>query len=96
MKVTWSPPAIQDRLSIWFWISSENHAAAIHMESLFDAAADRLANHPELGKPGEIPGSRELVVHESYRLVYEFDPQREEVEILTLSHTHRQWPPLKR
>ena len=33
--------------------------------------AARLADHPKLGRPGKIQGTRELVPHESYRLVYE-------------------------
>jgi hypothetical protein len=35
-----------------------------------------------LGKPGKIPGTRELIPHESYRLVYQIDG--ETVWILTL------------
>lgn len=41
------------------------------MDTLFSKAAERLASHPELGKPGLIAGTRELFPHENYRLVYE-------------------------
>jgi plasmid stabilization system protein ParE len=32
-----------------------------------------LADHPQLGRPGQISGTRELIPHESYRLVYEIE-----------------------
>ena len=54
-----------------------------------DAAA-RLADHPKMGAAGKIPGTRELIPHESYRLVYEIDASR--VWELALLHTSRQWP----
>ena len=41
------------------------------MDELFSDAAFRLTEHPMLGKLGSIPGTRELIPHESYRLVYE-------------------------
>ena len=46
-----------------------------------------------LGKPGIVPGTRELIPHESYRLVYQIDG--ETVWILTLVHTARLWPPVR-
>ena len=63
------------------------------MDKLFSDAAGRLASHPNLGKPGKIAGTRELIPHENYRLVYEIE--REAVWILVLIHTAKQWPPLK-
>ncbi len=63
------------------------------MDALFSDAATRLADHPKLGKSGKIPGTRELIPHESYRLVYEIDG--ETVWLLALVHTARQWPPVR-
>ena len=60
------------------------------MDELFSDAAARLIAHPKLGRPGTIHGTRELIPHESYRLVYEISG--ETVWILTLVHTARQWP----
>ena len=62
------------------------------MDALFSDAAARLAAHPCMGRPGTIEGTRELVLHESYRLVYETDG--ETVWVLALVHTARLWPPL--
>ncbi len=41
------------------------------MDELFNDAAARLANHPKLGRPGKIAGTREPIPHQNYRLVYE-------------------------
>jgi plasmid stabilization system protein ParE len=46
-----------------------------------------------MGRPGQIPGTRELIPHESYRVVYEV--QADTVWILALVHTARLWPPFR-
>jgi toxin ParE1/3/4 len=60
------------------------------MDQLFSEAAGRLAKHPNLGRPGKIPGIRELIPHASDHLVHEVD--EETVWVLALIHTARQWP----
>lgn len=93
MRVIWTPEARQDRADVWDYIAADNPFAAAHMDELFRTAAARLAEHPELGRPGKIPGTRELIPHENYRLVYEID--RETLWVLALVHTARQWPPVR-
>jgi toxin ParE1/3/4 len=61
------------------------------MDRLFSDAAARLADFPMLGRAGKVPGARELIPHESYRLVYQIEA--ETVWVLALVHTARQWPP---
>ncbi|MFT0533547.1 type II toxin-antitoxin system RelE/ParE family toxin [Castellaniella hirudinis] len=92
MIVIWTPEAERDRVDIWDYIAADNPSAAIRMDELFSDAAARLAAHPKMGKAGQIAGTRELIPHESYRLVYEID--RGAVWVLALVHTARQWPPI--
>ena len=92
MKVFWASVAEQDRNDIIDYISHNSPLAAIRMDALFAEAAGRLGDHPHLGKAGTIPGTRELILHESYRLVYEV--QGEVVWILALVHSARRWPRL--
>lgn len=91
MKVFWVSAAEKDRADIFDYIAETNPLAAVEIDERFSDAAARLATHPELGKRGLIAGTRELIPHESYRLVYEV--QHDIVLILALVHTARQWPP---
>ncbi|NDZ18367.1 type II toxin-antitoxin system mRNA interferase toxin, RelE/StbE family [Variovorax sp. WS11] len=93
MRVVWTPEAEQDRADVWDYIAADNPHAAVRMDQLFSDAAARLAAHPKLGKIGRISGTRELVPHESYRLVYEIE--QETVWVLALVHTARLWPPAR-
>lgn len=95
MKVVWTPEAQRDREEIWLYIAADNPLAAARMDALFSDAAARLADHPKLGRPGTIPGTREWIAHQSWRLVYEIDADTDAVWILTLVHTARPWPPLR-
>nr|WP_314627025.1 type II toxin-antitoxin system RelE/ParE family toxin [uncultured Noviherbaspirillum sp.] len=90
MRVVWTPEAEQDRVDIWHYIAEDKPAAAERLDRLFSNAASNLARLPTLGKPGKIPGTRELLPHQHYRLVYEIE--RDTVWILALVHTSRQWP----
>ena len=92
MKVVWTPEALQDRTDIWDTIAADSPTAAVRIDELFSSAVARLTQHPLLGKPGKVSGTRELIPHESYRLVYEVSG--ETVWILTLIHTSRRWPPI--
>lgn len=91
MRVQWTLAAEQDRADIIDFIAQDNPLAAVRMDEVFAAAAGRLAEHPLAGRPGQVPGTRELIPHESYRVVYQV--QADTVWILALVHTARLWPP---
>ena len=91
MKVVWTPESLQDRLDIWDYIAADNRRAAIKIDTMFSNAAAKLATHPDLGRTGMVSGTRELIPHEHYRLVYEIDDDT--VWVLAVVHTSRQWPP---
>lgn len=92
MKVRWTPEAEDDRGQIFDYIAADSPRAAVKMDEIFSKAAARLANHPEFGRAGRIPGTREVIPHKSYCLVYEIE--QDTVWVLALVHTARQWPPV--
>jgi toxin ParE1/3/4 len=75
VKVVWTPEAQQDREQIWDFIVLDTPQAAIRMDELFSNAVAKLADFPQLGQPGKISGTRELIPHESYRIVYEIQQE---------------------
>lgn len=91
MRLVWTRRAHLDRNVIRTHIAKDNPSAAMAMDALFSAKAARLASHPDIGRPGRVPGTRELVAHSKYVLVY--DISVETVRVLRLLHTSRQWPP---
>ncbi len=93
MHVVWSEPAEEDLDAIVEYIARDNLQAALDMDSLLRDAADGLALFAATGKPGRIPGTRELVAHRNYILVYVVTPDA--VQIVTVLHSAQQWPPQK-
>ena len=92
MKVYWTEDAVRDRTQIYNFIAQDNPDAAARLDQNFSSAATRLAEFPLIGRPGIIPGTRELRPHENYRLVYEI--QDGAIFIQSVVHIARRWPPL--
>lgn len=93
MNIVWTPEAEQDRLAIWQYLLNENPTAAVDMDLLFEQAVNLLVDHPKAGAIGKVWGTRELIPHKSYRLVYEI--KNDHIWILALIHTARLWPLLE-
>ncbi|NHZ62467.1 type II toxin-antitoxin system RelE/ParE family toxin [Massilia genomosp. 1] len=91
MNVYWAPQAEQDRWDVLEYIAKDKVTAAVDMDELFSQAAAKLADFPFLGHPGKIRGTLELIVHQSYRLVYEINDDA--IWVLALVNTSRRWPP---
>ena len=90
MRIIWTPAAAQDRADIWDYLQAANPRAAIEMDLRFSEAVHRLSDNPLIGRAGIIAGTRELIPHPSYRLVYQ--TERDAVWIMALVHTARTWP----
>ncbi len=93
MKLVWTRMASADRKDIREYIAQNNPAAALALDELFSEKASRLVDHPGLGRPGRVTGTRELVVHQNYILIY--DAVDDLVRILRVLHAAKQWPPAR-
>ena len=91
MELLWTRPARADRREIYEFIAADSVCAARKMDLIFAEKADILTRFPELGRPGRVPGTRELLAHRHYFLIYRI--REDVVQILRLLHTSRQWPP---
>nr|WP_276316539.1 type II toxin-antitoxin system RelE/ParE family toxin [Halomonas flagellata] len=88
--MVWTRLARLDRKEIREYIAQDNPAAALALDELVSEKAQRLADHPNLGRPGRVAGTQELVAHRNYLLIY--DVSGDTVRVLRVLHAARQWP----
>jgi len=93
MELHWTPRAMNDRDAIYDYIAQDNPTAALRLDALFERRAASLLDHPLSGRTGRMPGTRELLAHRHYLLIYELNDRQ--IRILRVLHTARRWPPLK-
>ncbi|MEJ1978985.1 MAG: type II toxin-antitoxin system RelE/ParE family toxin [Acetobacteraceae bacterium] len=91
MRIEWLPAAEAGRESQISYVAERNPVAAIDMGDAIEAAVSRLSEHPESGRPGRVPGTRELVVSGTpYIIAYRIEATV--VVILRLLHGAQRWP----
>lgn len=93
MELHWTLEAVQDREAIYDYIEADNPSAALALDELFSEQVARLLDHPGIGSRGRVVGTRELVAHPNYILVY--DVVGDLIRVLRVLHAARQWPPQK-
>lgn len=73
------------------YIATDDAAAArLVVKRVLDAVA-LLVEQPGLGRPGRVPGTRELIVNKT-RYIVPYRVRGETVEILRVFHTSRRLP----
>ena len=94
MNLVWTRPARDDRKAIRDYIALDSPGAALDLDALFSEQAAGMIDHPGLGRPGRVKGTRELVVHHNDILIY--DVVAEWVRVLRVLHAARMWPPTRK
>ena len=87
MRLVWTRLANTDRQKIREYIAQDNPAAALALDELFSEKTKRLVDHPNLGRPGRVAGTRELVAHQNYILIY--NTVGDQVRLLRILHASR-------
>lgn len=90
--VVWTLEAADDRERIFEYVAEQSPSAAITLDDGFIEAVQRLEQFPALGKQGRVTGTRELVVHENYIVVYEWSKEIDQVLIVAMVHSRMMWP----
>lgn len=86
----WKPAAIADRKNITAYIAKDNLRAAIDMGDMLIEKAAQLDRNPMQGRIGRVKGTRELVAHPNYLVIYRIVGKT--VEVLRVKHAAQQWP----
>lgn len=88
----WTELAEEQKNRIVDYIALDSVDAAVAMDILIENSAESLLAQPEKARPGRVPGTRELVFHDHYMLIYTFSFEAERIIILNVLHTSRKWP----
>jgi toxin ParE1/3/4 len=92
MNPVWSLEAIDDLAALRAYIEQDDPAAARRVAlHIIHNLETLLPRSPEMGRPGRVPGTRELVIPRTpfivpYRLV------GHTIQILRIFHGARRWP----
>ena len=90
MKILWLSDAQQDLKNLFLYILDRNPAAARRVKGRIYNAVQGLAENPNIGRPGRVFGTRELIISQtSYIVAYRV--RNNAVEILRVIHAARDW-----
>jgi len=91
MGIVWREVAIDGLERARRHIAQHNPAAAERIQQTILNAVGRLADHPNLGRPGRVEGTRELIVPRT-RYIVAYTVLDDEVMIVAVQHNAQQWP----
>jgi toxin ParE1/3/4 len=96
MTLIWSPESIHDLVSLRAYIAENDPAAAKHVALHILYGVDHLlAANPKLGRPGRVPGTRELVIPDTPYII-PYRVRGTTIEIVRIYHSARRWPERRR
>jgi len=91
VKLRWTRLALEDLNSAYEYISLESPSAAAKIGKKIKAAVRVLRTYPNLGRPGRVDDSRELVIPGTPFIVA-YHVGGKQVGILAVIHAARRWP----
>jgi toxin ParE1/3/4 len=92
MTPVWSPEAIDDLAALRAYIEQDDPAAAQRVAlHIVHNVQTLLAENPKMGRPGRVPGTRELVIPRTPFIV-PYRLRGGAIQVLRVFHGARRWP----
>lgn len=90
MRIVWSPKAIRQLVALRDYIAEDSPQNAALVARRILAAVNLVGTRPDLGRPGRVAGTRELVVPDTpYVVPYRVRAGR--LELLAVFHGRQKW-----
>ena len=89
LRVKWSYKAIRQLADIIDYIDQHNSVASVSFQRKAVAAAQKLSSIPHGYRSVRVSGTREMVIHPNYLLVYQVNG---EIDILRVLHARQKYP----
>jgi len=91
LKIRWVHLALDDLREIDKYISKDSPATAKKLLTLIWETTQLLKEHPHIGRPGRVSGTRELVISGT-PFIIPYRVASGEIQILRVIHGARNWP----
>ena len=91
MKIRWTAVAADDLKSVHEYLSEHAPTRADTIVERILTGIDVLEQYPNLGRPGRLDGTRELVITGTPFIVF-YRLRKSQLEILGVLHAARKWP----
>lgn len=93
MTPVWSPEAIDDLAALRAYIEQDDPRAARRIaRHIVRNVETLLPDNPQMGRPGRVPGTRELVIPRTPFVVPYRSMGGGTIQILRVLHGARRWP----
>ena len=93
MNLVWTPRARKARIAAIDYIAQDSPRAALGQLDEIERQTEMLIAQPEMGRPGRVDGTRELVIGRTpFMVIYRIKPRAKRIELLRLLHGAQQWP----
>ncbi|MHB1700858.1 MAG: type II toxin-antitoxin system RelE/ParE family toxin [Acidobacteriaceae bacterium] len=89
LPIYWRESALEGLATITAFIAERNEPAAVALAEQIEMAVTAATANPYLYRAGRIPGTRELVAHPNYIVVYQVT---ERLEVLNVLHARQHYP----
>lgn len=90
-KIRWLRTALKNLDDEAVYIAQDNPQAAVALVKHVIDMVDALAQHPAIGRPGRVQGTRELIITGTPYLI-PYRVRGKAVEVLRVFHGSRRWP----
>lgn len=91
MRINWLTKAGQDLVDIRSFIAADHPDVAAQVAKRILDTVAYLRDHPEIGRPGRIPGTRELVIP-GLPYIVPYLVKGATIVILGVLHASQEWP----
>jgi toxin ParE1/3/4 len=93
MRIVFRPQARTDLRNIFAYLVERSPSAAVRIRETIQEQSRTLVDHPELGCPGRVPETRELVItHTSYIVQYIVNRPCNTIYVLRVVHGAQECP----
>jgi toxin ParE1/3/4 len=91
MNIVWSRRAIRHFIHLREHIERDSRQNAVLVATRILRAVELLESHAEIGRPGRILGTRELVVTDTPYII-PYRVRRGRLELIGIFHGRQKWP----